>query len=102
MTITLAPLVNAASVCASCVADDPWALFAMTWIEGSRALTAWMNSGLSCFSNLSAQVEQGIRKAILMVLVVLEMPPLLILAPQAAKTKDNNMDAVSKRNINYE
>jgi hypothetical protein len=73
----------------------------MTWIEGSRALTAWMNSGLSCFSNLSAQVEQGIRKAILMALVVLEEPPLLLFAPQAAKAIDKNSATLSKRKRNF-
>jgi len=64
-------------------------------------LTAWMNSGLSCFSNLSAQVEQGIRKAILIGLVVLEEPPLLLFAPQAAKTNDKNSATLSKRKLNF-
>src|ERR1700712_4457137 len=65
-TITDAPLVSADSACCSWVASEPWALLAMTLIDGSSAFTAAMKYGLSFVSNRSAQVEHGIRNAIVL------------------------------------
>src|SRR5260370_4913050 len=71
MTTTLAPLVRAASAWEIWLGSLPSALLAITWMLGSSACTAAMKSGLSWCSKRSAQVEQGIRKAILRVLAEL-------------------------------
>src|SRR6266851_5432582 len=82
MTITLAPLVSAASAWEIWLGSLPSALLAITWMLGSSACTAAMKSGLSWCSNRSAHVEQGIRKAILRVLA-----GLVGVEPHAARNK---------------
>src|SRR6266849_2079616 len=82
MTITLAPLVRAASAWEIWLGSLPSALLAITWMLGSIACTAAMKSGLSWCSKRSAQVEQGIRNAIVRVLAGLAG-----LEPHATKNK---------------
>src|SRR5260370_7004395 len=68
MTVALGAVGRAASAWEIWLGSLPSALLAITWMLGSSACTAAMKSGLSWCSKRSAQVEQGIRKAILRVL----------------------------------